>query len=97
MNKRDLWLLKKETMEVEVLHKASLSEDLLEVLRFIYKQNNIGLKPSYTVVGKELGISKPTVRKRIKALISSEYVVASNKGNRKVVELTERGKNLFAE
>jgi PAS domain S-box-containing protein len=97
LNKRDLWLLKKETMEVEVLHKASLSEDLLEVLRFIYKQNNIGLKPSYTVVGKELGISKPTVRKRIKALISSEYVVASNKGNRKVVELTERGKNLFAE
>ncbi len=95
--KQELGLLEKETEEVEALHKARLPEDLLETLRFIYQQNSIGLKPSYTDVRKELRISKPTVRKRIKQLVFAGYLIEVTKGRFKVLELTEKSRNLFLE
>ncbi|MEE8359189.1 MAG: PAS domain S-box protein, partial [Candidatus Hydrothermarchaeales archaeon] len=96
-DKRELRLLEKETEEIEPMQKARLPEDLLETLRFVYKQNNVGVKPSYTDVCGELGISKPTVRKRIRRLVSSGHLRDIVKGNRKVLELTENGRNLFSE
>jgi biotin operon repressor len=72
-----------------------LPEDLLELLSFVYEQNTLGIKPSYTDIGKEVGASKPTVRKRIKNLTFSGYMIESKKGMYKVVELTDKGRNLF--
>ncbi|MFQ6136847.1 MAG: PAS domain S-box protein [Candidatus Hydrothermarchaeales archaeon] len=95
LSKQELRLLEKETREVEPLHKKRLPEDLLEILRFIYKQNTIGVKPSYTDIGIEIRISKPTVRKRIRHLAFAGYVMETKTGNRKVMELTERGRRLF--
>ena len=65
------------------------------ILKFIYRQNTLGVKPSYSAVGKELAISKPTVRKRIGDLIATGYVREDIKGRNKAVELTERGRQLF--
>jgi|GEM_PF-2929898 len=96
-SKRELGLLEKETDDVEPLHKARLSEELLETLRFIYRQNSIGVKPSYTDVRVELNVSKPTVRKRIKQLVFAGYLIEVTKGRFKVLELTEKSKNLFLE
>ena len=96
-SKRELRHLEKEASEVEILHKAGLKEDLLEILRFIYKQNSMGLKPSRTDVGTQLGISQPTVRKRIKQLISTGYLIELSIGRRKVLEMTGRGRSLFFE
>lgn len=95
LSKRELRLLEKETKEVEPTLRVRLPESLLEILRFIYMQNNIGVKPSYTDFGLELGVSKPTGRKRIRHLISAGYVRQSKRGNTKVLELTERGRVLF--
>lgn len=94
-NKRELRLLEKEALEIELLIKARLPEDLLEILSFVYEQNASGMKPSYTSIGKEVAASKPTVRKRIKTLISSGHVSESKKGLYKIVELTDKGRNLF--
>ncbi|MFX0207440.1 MAG: HTH domain-containing protein, partial [Candidatus Hodarchaeota archaeon] len=74
---------------------ATLSEENLEVMRFIYQQNNLGIKPSYSDIGKKLEISRPTARKRIKRLVATGYLIDSKKGNSKVLELTEKGKLLF--
>ncbi len=95
LEKRELRQLEKETKEIELLHKARLAEDLLEVLTFVYRQNIVGVKPSYTDIRQETGVSEPTIRKKIRTLINHGYLTESRKGRSKVVELTEKSRFLF--
>jgi PAS domain S-box-containing protein len=95
IKKKELNILGKETHEIETSQFQNMPESLLEVLRFVYKQNVIGVKPSYTDVGKNLGISKPTVQKRIGLLNSAGYIHVLAGGRRKTVELAERGRSLL--
>ncbi len=95
MKKDHIRLLEKECKDVEPLHKKIISDDLFNILKFTYRQNTLGIKPSYSAVGKDLGISKPTVRKRISDLISTGYLREDVKGRNKAIELTERGRQLF--
>lgn len=88
-------LLEKECLNIESRQKTELNEDLLEVLTFIYNQNNKGIKPIYKDIGKGLGLSRPTVEKRIRALNSRGYVMDEVKGRTKIVELTEKGWQVF--
>lgn len=90
--KRELRLLEKETVEVEPMQKVKMSEKLFAILRFVYEQNSRGFKPTYTDVGLEVGISKPTVRTRIKQLITAGYLDVVLKGNSKVLWLSDKGK-----
>jgi PAS domain S-box-containing protein len=92
---REMRMFEKECKEIESTHKSILSDDLLRVLRFINKQNTIGIKPSYSIIAKELRISRPTVRKRLTLLASTGYVIEHARGNSKVLELTERGREMF--
>jgi PAS domain S-box-containing protein len=96
LNNREQRLLELECKEVKPrLDKNILAEEQFKLLRIIYKCNIIGVRPSYTDIGHELGISKPTVRKRIRQLLSAGYVMEIIKGRNKVVELTQMGKNFF--
>jgi hypothetical protein len=92
---QELRLLEKDTAEVEPSHKSGLPEDLMDILKFTYHQNIIGIKPSYTMIGDELGLCKPTARKRIRRLLSTGYIIENTKGRTKVLELNERGKKIF--
>ena len=87
--------LEKESSEIETREKVILPLDLLDVLTFIIKQNLIGVRPTYSQIENELGMSKPTVRKRIGNLMSRGYVIVNSRGNTKVVEATEKGKRFF--
>lgn len=71
--------------------RIKLSEGLLNVLRYIYRKNNQGIRPVYTEISKELGISKPTVRKRVKSLITHGYIREDIIGRTKYLELTDKG------
>jgi len=95
LSNQELLLLKKETYEVELLDKPKLPESLRDILKFIHRENNIGTKPSYTDIGREFGLSQPTVRNRMRFLISNLYLSETLKGKKKIVELTERGKGVF--
>ncbi|MHA2247409.1 MAG: PAS domain S-box protein [Candidatus Hodarchaeales archaeon] len=90
-----LSILEKETKKIEPRFLARISEELLEILRFVYQQNNLGLKPSYSDTSKELQTSRPTVRKRITNLVTTGYLIDPRKGNKKVLEITEKGRSLF--
>jgi len=90
-----LRILEKETKNIELRQMERLPEDLFEILKYIYRQNCSGIKPNYTDIRTELGMSKPTASQRIKSLISKGYVVSSTKGRFKVVELTEKGMRMF--
>jgi PAS domain S-box-containing protein len=92
-----LKLLEKETNEVETRVLAEIPLHLLEILRFIYTNNSNGIQPSYTQVANQLGMSRPTARKRIKNLTAIGYLRENQKGRTKVLELTIRGVNSFTQ
>ena len=95
VTKSQLRLLEKETNEIEPMFKPKLPEHFINILRFVYEQNILGNKPSYSDVEQELGKCKPTIRKRIRQLVSGGYISENIKGRSKVVELNERGKSIF--
>ncbi|MHA1541956.1 MAG: hypothetical protein ACTSQH_03180, partial [Candidatus Hodarchaeales archaeon] len=74
---------------------ARVSEEFLEILRYIFQQNNIGNNPSYYEVGEELRVSRPTLRKRIKQLLATGYLVERKIGKTKSLELSSRGVSIF--
>ncbi len=95
LSAREVRLLEKEAREVESRVFVRLPEDLLEILRFIHEHNALGSKPNYSEVRQELGISKPTVGKRIKILVNTGYVMENRRGRSKILELTQKGVRLF--
>ena len=68
---------------------------MLEILRYAFRMNNLGMKPSYSEVREELQISRPTVSKRIKHLVATGYLNETSMGNRKILELSQKGRLLF--
>lgn len=95
LSEKELRQLEKEAMEIESQVGKMIPEDLLEVLGFVNEQNRIGIRPTYTHIGKELRMSKPTIRKRVRQLTHAGYVIDATKGRSKIVELTEKGRSLF--
>lgn len=95
MNEKELSLLMKETRGIKLKHGVKLSDAHMQLLRYIYKQNNKGLKPSFTELGKALEISLPTVRTRVNNLVNDGQVKLIAKGNKKLLEITEEGLRLF--
>ncbi len=91
----ELRLLEKEAHEVEPRVKGKLSAVLLDLVRHVHRQNSMGVKPSYTELSRELGASRPTIRKRIRHLVYLDYIREEQKGKSKNVELTEKGLALF--
>jgi Mn-dependent DtxR family transcriptional regulator len=87
--------MKKEMSEIEARQVPRPGEDLMEIAQMIYDRNSSGIKPSFSELGEELKMSKPTFRKRVRRLIAGGYAVEVNKGNRKVLELTQKGRSLF--
>jgi len=95
LQREALRLFEKESKKIEPLHKTPLSRDLFELLKHIYQQNLIGVKPSYGAVHVKMGMSKPTVRTKLKRLITAGYVKEETRGSSKIVELTELGMSLI--
>lgn len=87
--------ISKETSSIEEVYQGKLPEDVLSLLRVVYETNVMGTKPTYTQVGEELGLSKPTVRKRVAKLINTGYLMESVDGRSKVLELTVKSRSLF--
>ncbi|MFW9902746.1 MAG: PAS domain S-box protein [Candidatus Thorarchaeota archaeon] len=95
INGQELSLLEKETNEITPRFMIKIPDELLEILRFVYKMNNLGMKPSYSEVRDEIQISRPTVSKRIKQLVATGHLTENRKGNRKTLELSQKGRLLF--
>lgn len=92
---RKMKILEREINELLPRDIAKLPKAMFDILRFVYRCNKLGIHPTYTEIGDELGISKPTVRKRIRSLVSHDYLIESVKGRVKMVEVTEKTRKLF--
>jgi len=84
-----------EMIHVESLRK--LSEKHLEIVEFIGNENAARDFPTYSGVGEELNLSKPTVRTRIRELKDMGIVSEKAHGRTKRLELTEKGKSYMAQ
>jgi PAS domain S-box-containing protein len=93
ITEKTIRLVEKETQEIhpsESLRK--LSDKLLDVIKFIDSMNKELTRPTYSQIGDELAMSKPTVRARIKQLVELGVVLEKPHGRMKMLELTEKGK-----
>jgi PAS domain S-box-containing protein len=94
-SKQELQAFEKETRPISVRH-PQISTDLLEILQFIHRQNGFGVQPKYADVQHYLGISKPTVSKRIQQLIETGYLQEFARGSRKCLQLSYTGIQLVS-
>jgi DNA-binding MarR family transcriptional regulator len=93
-NNRELRLFELEGQDIKIKDSnKKLPDAHLKLLKYVYENNAIGNKPSFTIIGQELGLSKPTVRKQIRQLIKLGYMMENSKGRNKVVELTTMGRD----
>ena len=95
ITRRRLKLLEKETKPIESRFLAQISDEILQLLRYIYSQNKLGKKPSYSDIGNNFNLSRPTARRKIKQLVATGYLNEQRFGNQKLLELTEKGSSLF--
>ncbi|MHA1443859.1 MAG: PAS domain S-box protein, partial [Candidatus Hodarchaeales archaeon] len=95
LSEREVAVIEKETLSIEPRFMAKISEEFLEILRYIFQQNNLGNKPSYSEVGEQLRVSRPTLRKRLKHLLVRGYLVERKIGKTKSLELSRQGVSLF--
>ncbi|MHA1975345.1 MAG: PAS domain S-box protein [Candidatus Hodarchaeales archaeon] len=97
MTDHELLLLGKETKEIEPRSLVKIPDDMLELLRYVYHKNKLGIRPAYSDIGNEFQISRPTTRKRIKTLLATGYLNEYRFGIRKVLEVAEKGRGLFSD
>ncbi|MHA1978058.1 MAG: PAS domain S-box protein [Candidatus Hodarchaeales archaeon] len=95
LSEKEISILEKETYPLIPRFIAKISEEFLVILKYIFSQNSVGVKPSYSDVGEELEISRPTARKRIKHLVSRGYLIEHQTGKSKFLELSGKGELLF--
>jgi PAS domain S-box-containing protein len=91
-----LRMFEKETKELKTRDLAKIPQVLLDILQYVYKNNNLGTRPSITDIVNDLGISRPTTRKRVNQLTTIGYLRETELGRRKVLEITQKGFNLFS-
>jgi DNA-binding MarR family transcriptional regulator len=82
-------------MPSERISDIILSDDLIEIIKYINNKNNLNINVTFGDIGKEFNISKVTVKKRIEYLISDELIYSKKIGKTKLLFLTEKGKKLI--
>lgn len=95
-NSYQLALIKEELIDIsgEKGTKIILERDLLEILEYIYKQNESNSIVSYQNIGKTFSISKVTTQKRIKMLEQEELITVKKRGKMKILFITDKARDI---
>jgi PAS domain S-box-containing protein len=95
IDNKELSLIEKETIELEPRQKLLLDDDQIRILKYIFKQNLLTNKPSYTDLCDNLHTSKPTMRNKIRTLKEKGYLIEYKSGNKKLLEISEKTRSLL--
>lgn len=96
LTEREFSLLEKETVPLLPISKPEIREDLTELLNYVAKRNEIGIRPNHKEIEKRFNVTRSTVRERLKILSSKGLVVEGKRGRTRVIEITERGRKLIS-
>lgn len=75
------------------IHKL-IPEELMIILKKINEENMKGILINQSKLRKMVGITKPTMKKRIDSLVELQYIFFEERGNNKYLKLTTLGKSL---
>lgn len=95
LNCEQLALLTQELHDMGGVDTITLQEEVYTVLDFIYKENALNRVPSFKDISNKFSITKTTTRKRVHELGSKGLIRVVKEGKYKLLEITERGKNLL--
>jgi PAS domain S-box-containing protein len=91
---RQVRLLRKECSTIKP-RQEELPPEVFEILRYVYMENRIGKRPSIKEVMHKFNIARNTAKKRIRYLEGKELVKVTRVGRLKLLEVTEKGRELF--
>ncbi|MBU7035466.1 MAG: response regulator [Theionarchaea archaeon] len=94
LSEKELSLLEKETHPLRPVLRSELREDLMELLVYVHKRNDVGATPHHHDIQKKFNISRSTVRERLNLLSSRGLIVEKRSGRKKMIQITDRGKKL---
>jgi len=93
-----LSLLRKELTELQLrVSPPCVTQDLLEILRFIFNRNRAGELPYQSELCKRFNMSKVTMKRKLEVLRQYEWIKISRWGRMKVCEVTKEGRRLMEE
>lgn len=92
LTEREFSLLQKETYPLLSAPSPLIRDDLMELLIYVAKRNEVGEKPFHKQIAKRFNISRTTVRERLNILSGKGLITEKRRGRLKVVEITEKGK-----
>ncbi len=95
LSERERVRLEKEVKRIEPKYRIKLKEDLFDILRYIQRQNDLGRNPAHKDIMRAFNITRPTATKKLKELKSLGLIIERKIGRYKVLELTDRGKELL--
>ena len=95
LHENEMHMLEKECKGVEPSVDAKLPEDLEDIIKFVNERNLSGIKPTLSVIGQRFELTKPTIRRKIRELSRLDLIAVHEHGRTKVVELTQRGKDIL--
>jgi len=72
-----------------------ISEELMEILKIIKNERRKGIFINQRRMRELLVITKPTLKKRVDALLELQYISFEEKGNHRYFILTSLGDSLF--
>lgn len=75
--------------------KKLIPNELMEILKIIYASKQKGIVINHRKIRETLSVTKPTLKKRIDALLSLEYITFEEKGNHKYFYLTPKGESIL--
>lgn len=79
----------------EKIGSIEIDKTNLNILKLILLKNDTNIAISFKDVGRELGISKVTVSKRIGMLLDFGLIVVNRKGKSKHIYITRKGKSFL--
>jgi PAS domain S-box-containing protein len=94
LTQRQVKFLRKECSTLKP-KQHELPPEVFEILRYVYMENRVGKKPSIKEIMQKFNIVRNTAKKRIRYLEGKELVNVNKTGRLKLLEVTEKGKELF--
>jgi len=92
-----LALIKEELTDMasEKISEIILERDLLDILEYIYRENERNSIVSYQNIGKTFSISKVTTQKRIKMLEQEDLIMVRKRGKMKILFITDKARSII--
>ncbi|MHA2431306.1 MAG: PAS domain S-box protein [Promethearchaeota archaeon] len=97
LNQNQIAILNEDFKKIpsQKISDIQISQELYEILTYIQNESKNNITVRYGNIGKTFSISKVTAKKRLESLIEDGLIYSRKQGKSKILNITEKGKNLL--